>query len=170
MNEDRYRLGNCLLAALVVMIRRRTPWLRAVWYRDGVTPHFYVMTPEGWIHFRHREDVLPEPLHWLWFHGTYETIDDDRMSRIVRRHARKVVDTPFVDMGDPPGSRSEATVNDDDADVPALMREASDALCRLRKALYARDDDDLIGLAYDAEDLESDIDDALEEMEACSNE
>jgi len=77
--------GNCLLGALVLMVRYRTWRLRALW-RGSVIPHFYVVDRDGkkW-HFRVVQDVLPWPLGALLFVGKYR-----RMRMTPRTQAQDV--------------------------------------------------------------------------------
>ncbi len=64
--------GNCLLGAVLLMIRHRTWKLSSTYLPTQSLPHFYVIDQSGtaW-HFRRVDHVLPKRFSWLLFRGRY---------------------------------------------------------------------------------------------------
>jgi len=177
MNDKTLRVGNCFLAALALMAAHRSLKVRAIWFFDAWTPHFYVKVGDGWRHFRHREDVVPDPCYWLLFRGSCETIAEERMARLLDRHAHRVVDMPFVDMGDPPCCPSGAIpLVDLDEDEYRVCLEERDLRCRLAVEALRSLGDHLRRydsetayhdcLMEDIEDLQGDIEEMIEGIDA----
>jgi hypothetical protein len=63
--------GNCLIGALVLMVRLRSLRVRAMRSQCGL-PHFYVLDRRGrGYHFRLVRDFLPPPFCFLLFLGRF---------------------------------------------------------------------------------------------------